>query len=63
MKKVVDTRIVNHDGEKITIGNQQFKREDILLDAPDFELLRAGDPVRVEHSAKSHTIFSVKRIG
>ena len=62
VKKIVDTRIVGRDGNKITIGNQQFKKEDILLDAPDFDTLRAGDPVRVVHSAKSHTLFSVKRI-
>jgi len=61
-KKVVITRIVKHEGNKITIGNQQFKKEDILLDASEFDELRAGDHVRVEHSEKSHTLFSVKRI-
>lgn len=61
-KKVVSTRIVKHEGNKLTIGNQQFKKEDILLDASDFDVLRAGDHVRVEHSEKSHTLFRVKKI-
>jgi len=61
-KKIVLTRIVKSDGNKITIGNQQFNKEDIILDASVFDDLQAGDPVRVEHSAKSHIIFSVKRI-
>lgn len=62
VKKVIETRIVKREGEKIFIGNQQFKRENILLDVPDFDVLKAGDYVRVEHSAKSHTLFSVKKI-
>ena len=61
-KKIVNTRIVKHEGSVITIGNQEFKKEDILLDASDFDLLQAGDHVRVEHSEKSHTLFSVKKI-
>lgn len=62
VKKIVETRIVRREGNKIFIGNQQFKKEDILLDVPDFDSLQAGDPIRVEHSVKSHTLFSVKRI-
>jgi len=62
VKKVVETRILKHEGDKIFIGNQHFERQNILLDAPDFDSLQAGDPVRVEHSAKSHILFSVKRI-
>lgn len=62
VKKIVDTRIVSCEGGKILIGNQQFDKEDILLDAPDFDSFHAGDRVRVEHSAKSHILFSVKRI-
>jgi hypothetical protein len=61
-KKVIETRIVKREGEIIFIGNQQFKRENILLDVPDFDKLKADDKVRVEHSAKSHTIFSIKKI-
>ncbi|MBI4930313.1 MAG: RDD family protein [Bacteroidetes bacterium] len=61
-KKIVHTRIVRRDKAILTIGNQQFKKEDILLDASVFDELQAGDPVSVEHSAKSHMIFSIKRI-
>ena len=62
VKKIVHTKISKRDGNKITIGNQQFKKEDIILDVSGFDELRAGDHVSVEHSAKSHTLFSVKRI-
>ena len=62
VKRTIDTRIVKREGEKIIIGNQEFKEDDILLGAPDFYELQAGDYVRVEYSAKSHMIFSVKRI-
>lgn len=62
VKKVVDTRVVKRDGKVITIGNQQFEKEEILLDSTGFDTLQAGDHVRVEHSAKSHALFTIKRI-
>lgn len=62
VKKIVHTKIVRRDGDVITIGNQQFSKDDFLLDSLVFDELQAGDAVRVEHSAKSHTVFSVKRI-
>jgi hypothetical protein len=62
VKKVVNTRILHRDEKTIYIGNQRFRRKDIILDASEFDELHAGDPVRVEHSVKSHIIFSVKKI-
>lgn len=60
-KKVIRTRIAGRDGDKIILGNKSFSKEEILLDNSDFDLLKGGDEVLLELSARSNTIFSVKK--
>lgn len=62
VKRVVNTRILYRDSKTLAIGNQHFKRQQIILDASDFDRLNSGDAIRVEYSAQSHTIFSIKKI-
>lgn len=62
VKRVVNTRILYRDGKTLAIGNQHFKRQQIILDASEFDQLNSGDSIRVEYSAQSHTIFSIKKI-
>ena len=62
VKRVVETKVlVTKDGE-ITLGNKSFEEDDFLFSANDFDSLQSGDNVRVEFSAKSDRLFSVKRI-
>lgn len=60
-KRVVHTRIVGRQGDKIVLGNRSFGSEDILLDNSEFDSLKGGDNVVLELSAKSNLIFSVKK--
>lgn len=62
MKKVIDTRIALREGEKIFVGNKSFSKDEFLLEAQSFDSLQAGDNVRIELSAKTDTLFSIKRI-
>jgi hypothetical protein len=62
VKKLVQTRVAGKKDGKIILGNKSFGKDDILLDASEFDSLRDGDEVILELSAKSNTIFSIRRI-
>ena len=61
VKRMIDTRIAGRKDGKIILGNKSFARNEILLDAPGFDSLQRGDEVTLELSAKSNTIFSIRR--
>lgn len=60
-KKVIRTVVSGIHNGKIALGNKSFGKEDFLLNATDFDLLKAGDEVILELSAKSNTLFAIKR--
>lgn len=61
-KRVVEAKILERKNYEITLGNKSFEEEDFLFRAPEFDSLKEGDTVRVELSAVSSKLFSVKRI-
>ncbi len=61
VNKIIHTRIAGRKDGKIILGNKSFGKEEIILDASDFDSLQGGDEVVLELSAKSNTIFSVKK--
>lgn len=61
-KKVLNTKILAVSGNKITLGNKSFSKEDVLLGCPDFDQLKPGDLVRLEISSKSDALFSIKKM-
>jgi len=61
-KKVIRTRVLDRKDDKIVLGNKSFSKDQILLDTSDFDSLKGGDEVLLELSAKSNTIFSVKKV-
>jgi NhaP-type Na+/H+ or K+/H+ antiporter len=61
-KRVIQTRIMGLKDGKIGLGNKSFYEEDFLFGADDFDLLKAGDNVEIQISAKSDMLFRIKRI-
>ena len=61
-KKVIETKILAVKDGKITLGNKSFSEDDFIFGAEAFNSLQSGDSVRVELSAKSDMLFSIKRI-
>ncbi len=61
-KKVIETKIIGRKEGKIMLGNKLFAQDDFLFGAPDFNSFQNGDNVRIELSAKSDMLFSIKRI-
>lgn len=61
-KKIIRTRVLGKENNKIVLGNKSFSKDEIILDASDFDSLKAGDEVQLELSVKSNIIFSVKKI-
>lgn len=62
VKKVIETKILSSSEGKITLGNKSFEESDFLLDSSIFFSLHSGDSVRVELSAKSDILFSIKKL-
>ena len=60
-KKVIRTIVTGVSGGKIALGNKSFGKEEFLLGAPDFETLQKDNEVILELSARSNTLFSIKR--
>lgn len=61
-KKVIHTKIAGRNEGKIFLGNKSFAKDEILLDSSDFDFLQKGDDVQIEISARSNTLFSVKKL-
>ena len=61
-KKVIETKIIGKKNNEIILGNKLFEEDDFLLHAVDFDLLNVGDSVRIELSAKSDSLFSIKKL-
>jgi hypothetical protein len=61
VKKIIRTKVAGRKDDKIILGNKSFSKEEILLDSSEFDLLKGGDEVTLELSAKSNTIFSIRR--
>ena len=61
-KKVVQTKIIGRKDGKVTLGNKSFNEEDFIFGAVGFDSLQSGDSVIIELSAKSDTLFRIRRI-
>lgn len=61
-KKIVEAKVTGRKGNKISIGDKNLGMHDFILDNSGFDSLRVGDNVRIELSAKSGTLFTIKRI-
>ncbi len=61
-KKVIETKILGSKEGKIMMGNKLFDEDDFLFGAPDFNFFQNGDNVRIEFSAKSDMLFSIKKL-
>lgn len=61
-KKIIETKIDEKKDGEIVIGNKSFDTDDFLFEVADFDLLQSGDVVQIVMSAKSDTLFSIKRI-
>lgn len=61
-KKILLTKIIDKKDGKIVLGNKAFSRNNILLDAPEFDALQKGDDVRLEISSQTNTLLSVTKI-
>ncbi len=62
VKKVAEAKILKKESNEITLGNKTFEESDFILNAVDFDSIKTGDSVRVELSAKSSLLFSIKKI-
>lgn len=60
-KKVIFAKIGGRKDGKIVLGNKSFGKNEMLLDVLDFDSLKEGDDVKIELSAKSNRLFSVKK--
>ena len=61
-KKIILTKILAKKNGEVTLGNKSFDEDDFIFGAVDFNSLQSGDNVEIEISAKSDTLFRIKRI-
>ena len=62
VKKVVETKILGRDENRISLGNKSFDENDFIFGIDDFESFKIGDNVRIELSAKTDTLFTLKKV-
>jgi len=61
-KKVIQTKNIERNNDKLALGNKSFGEGDFIFGTVDFDSIQSGDNVEIEISAKSDTLFRIRKV-